>query len=72
MSSEGIGAPTGTIPRGEIGGGGPWQAAALLRLVPRVVRDWAYDLFARNRYRMFGRRDACRLPSAEERARFIP
>ena len=25
MSSEGIGAPTGTIPRGEIGGGGPWQ-----------------------------------------------
>ena len=51
--------------------GGPWKATALLRIVPRVVRDWAYDLFARNRYRMFGRRDACRLPSAEERGRFI-
>ena len=51
--------------------GGPWKATVLLRVVPRVVRDWAYDLFARNRYRMFGRLDHCRLPSAEERARFI-
>jgi predicted DCC family thiol-disulfide oxidoreductase YuxK len=51
--------------------GGAWPLTAVLRIVPRVVRDWAYDLFARNRYRFFGRRDACRLPSATERARFV-
>jgi predicted DCC family thiol-disulfide oxidoreductase YuxK len=51
--------------------GGIWRAAALGRLVPRVVRDVAYDAFARVRYRVFGRYDACRLPSAEQRARFL-
>ena len=39
----------------------PWRAAALLRLVPRRLRDGGYDLLARNRYRLFGRKVACGL-----------
>ena len=52
--------------------GGVWWLASLLRLVPRFVRTPVYRLIARNRYRWFGRRDSCRLPSAEEQARFLP
>ena len=51
--------------------GWPWRAAGVFRMLPRFLRDWAYDLFARHRYRLFGRYDACPLPSAETRARFI-
>jgi len=49
-----------------------WWLASLLRLVPRFVRTPVYRLIARNRYRWFGRRDSCRVPSAEEKARFLP
>jgi len=51
--------------------GWPWRAAAAFRIVPRALRDWAYDLFARHRHRLFGRYDACPLPSPEVRARFL-
>jgi predicted DCC family thiol-disulfide oxidoreductase YuxK len=51
--------------------GGVWRWATLARVVPRAVRDAAYDAFARVRYRVFGRYDACRLPSAEQRTRFL-
>lgn len=51
---------------------GPWRRIAWLRCLPRALRDFAYDRFARNRYRMFGRLDACPIPSPDERARFVP
>lgn len=51
--------------------GWPWRVVGVFRLVPRVLRDWAYDLFARHRHRLFGRSDACALPGAETRARFL-
>lgn len=51
--------------------GGVWRVLAVLRLVPRPLRDALYDLFARNRYRWFARREVCRVPSAGERARFL-
>ena len=50
----------------------PWPAlAALGRAVPRPVREAAYRLVAEHRYRVFGRRAACRLPTPAERARFL-
>lgn len=52
--------------------GGIWRLAAPLRWLPRGLRDRAYDFIARRRYRWFGRREACRLPSPAERARFLP
>jgi predicted DCC family thiol-disulfide oxidoreductase YuxK len=51
--------------------GGAWRLVQVLRVVPRPIRDGAYDLFARWRYRLFGRRAACRIPQAAERDRFI-
>jgi predicted DCC family thiol-disulfide oxidoreductase YuxK len=51
--------------------GGPWTLARALAIVPPFLRDWAYDLFARFRYRLFGRYDRCPVPSPEQRARFI-
>ena len=51
--------------------GGAWKVALALRLVPRAVRDWGYDLFARHRYRFFGKHDSCPIPAPEVRARFI-
>jgi predicted DCC family thiol-disulfide oxidoreductase YuxK len=52
--------------------GGFWGAmAGLLRLIPRVVRDWGYGIVARIRYRVFGKYDTCPVPSAETRERFL-
>lgn len=51
--------------------GWPWKALAVLRVVPRPVRDALYRFIAKNRYRWFGRRETCRLPSEAERARFL-
>jgi predicted DCC family thiol-disulfide oxidoreductase YuxK len=50
---------------------GPWRLLYILMLVPRPVRDWAYGLVARNRYRLFGRRDSCMMPTPELRAKFL-
>ena len=50
----------------------PWPAlGATLRLIPRPLRDLAYRLVARFRYRIWGRLDTCPIPTAQERARFL-
>ena len=51
--------------------GGVWRAAAALRVLPRSIRDPAYRWLARNRYRWFGKKAACYLPSAEQAHRFL-
>lgn len=51
--------------------GWPWRALAVFRLVPRVIRDPLYLFVARNRYRIFGRRESCWLPSPEFRDRLL-
>ena len=52
--------------------GGVWRLIVLLYVFPRPMRDFVYRIVARNRYRWFGRREACRLPAPEERGRFLP
>ena len=52
--------------------GAPWSLlAALARLAPRGAREAAYAFVARHRARVFGTRAACRVPTPEERARFL-
>lgn len=51
--------------------GGIWSLGYIGILVPRPVRDWLYNWFARNRYRWFGKQDACMIPTPDVRARFI-
>lgn len=65
----------------ELGGGGRpggWRMALLAgaaplvgSVIPRFMRDWAYDRVAANRYRWFGRREACRVPDGELTGRFL-
>lgn len=50
---------------------GPWRLAYVLIAVPRPIRDAVYGWIARNRYRWFGRTEACRIPTPDEAARFI-
>ena len=40
----------------------PWNLLAVLRYVPRPIRDRVYSFVARNRYRWFGKRTTCKLP----------
>ncbi len=49
----------------------PWSWSIVFWIVPRFLRDLAYSLFARYRYRLFGREESCRVPTPELRARFL-
>ncbi len=49
----------------------PWRWLAAALVVPAPLRDWVYDRLARNRYRLFGRRQECLLPRPELRRRFL-
>jgi predicted DCC family thiol-disulfide oxidoreductase YuxK len=51
--------------------GGGWKLARFLSFAPRSLRDGLYDKTAENRYKVFGRRHLCRVPSPEERALFL-
>ena len=50
---------------------GLWPALGVLLFVPAFLRDFCYEILARNRYRWFGRLDACRVPTPETRRRFL-
>jgi predicted DCC family thiol-disulfide oxidoreductase YuxK len=50
---------------------GGWQYLAAFRAIPQPLRDWAYSEFARQRFVLFGRRDACMVPTPELQERFI-
>jgi len=51
--------------------GGIWSLAYVFIIVPAFIRDRAYKLFAKYRYRLFGRQDACMLPTPAVRERFL-
>jgi len=51
--------------------GGIWKASSLLRSLPGSLTNFGYDLVAENRYKIFGKKETCRLPTPEERSRFI-
>lgn len=49
----------------------PWPLAAVVWLIPAFIRDWLYDRVALNRYAIFGRYDACVLPTPDHESRFL-
>ncbi|WEK06568.1 MAG: thiol-disulfide oxidoreductase DCC family protein [Candidatus Devosia phytovorans] len=51
--------------------GWPWRIFSLLRIIPRGLRDPVYRFIARHRYRIFGERDACWLPTPEQARRVL-
>ncbi len=50
---------------------GGWKMMYGFMVIPKVLRDAVYQLIARNRYRWFGKKETCRLPTPEERAKFL-
>lgn len=48
-----------------------WKLLSFLRIIPLPIRDYFYDILAKNRYKWFGKKDSCMLPSPEIRARFL-
>lgn len=51
--------------------GFPWRMLSAFRLVPPLLRDPIYRWIARNRYRLFGKRDACWVAPPEHHARIL-
>ncbi len=50
---------------------GYWYLFNIFKLVPSPIRDVVYKLFARNRYRLFGKTDSCMVPSPDVKSRFV-
>lgn len=54
---------------GKLAGG--WKYLRVLEVVPAFISDSVYNFIGRNRYRFFGKRENCRLPTPEIRSRFL-
>lgn len=52
--------------------GGVWTILSLLLYIPKFIRNPIYRFIAKNRYKFLGKKDNCRLPSAQEKERFLP
>ena len=50
---------------------GPWKLCYGFIVIPRPIRDVVYKFISRNRYKWFGKKEACRIPTPEEHARFL-
>lgn len=50
---------------------GAWRLFAIFKIIPTPIRDIFYDIFAQNRYKWFGKKDSCMIPSPEIRSRFL-
>lgn len=51
--------------------GGPWQLFYVFILVPQFIRDLIYNFIAKKRYKLFGKRDTCMIPTPEIKQRFL-
>ena len=50
---------------------GLWPFMTIFLIVPWFIRDWVYNLISKNRYRWFGKRDTCMIPSPEMKYKFL-
>ncbi len=50
---------------------GLWPVLYIFIIFPKFLRDAVYNLIANNRYKMFGKRDQCRVPTPELKAKFL-
>jgi predicted DCC family thiol-disulfide oxidoreductase YuxK len=51
--------------------GGAWKIIAALKIIPKFICDWIYDVIAKSRYKIFGRRDQCMVPTKELKEKFV-
>jgi len=50
---------------------GAWKGLYVLIIIPKFIRDFIYDFIAKNRYKWFGKRDSCRMPTEDIKNRFL-
>jgi len=50
--------------------GKQWKIVLIFKIIPLIIRNFFYDLIARKRYMLFGKRDSCMIPNPEEKAKF--
>ncbi len=50
---------------------GFWHVLRALKIIPRPLRDYFYNYIATNRYKLFGKRDSCMMPTSEIKNRFL-
>jgi len=48
-----------------------WPLLYVFMLIPKPIRDFIYNVIAKNRYRWFGKRDECLIPTPDIRSRFL-
>ena len=51
--------------------GFPINLLTIFLIVPKVIRNWVYDFIAKNRYKWFGKKDACMIPTPELKSKFL-
>lgn len=51
--------------------GGFWALSSIFRIIPKSFQNVIYDFVAKYRYVIFGKKSSCRLPTSEERSRFV-
>ncbi len=51
--------------------GGVWKTSGIFFVLPPFARDWVYNIIANNRYRWFGKKEACMIPTPEIRSLFL-
>ena len=52
--------------------GGVWKVFFIFIIFPRPLRDFIYNIIAKTRYRIFGKRDTCMVPTPDIKQRFLP
>lgn len=51
--------------------GFPRNLLSIFYIVPAFMRNWVYDYIAKNRYKWYGEKDACMIPTPELKAKFL-
>jgi len=52
--------------------GGLWKSVIILFIFPKFIRDAVYSFIAKYRYKWFGKKESCRIPTKDEREQFLP
>jgi predicted DCC family thiol-disulfide oxidoreductase YuxK len=51
--------------------GGIYSVLYVFIIVPKPIRDWIYNYIAKNRYKWYGKKDSCMIPTKELKNKFI-
>lgn len=51
--------------------GGGYPLLYVFMIIPRFIRNWVYDYVAKNRYKWYGKKDSCMIPTPELKSKFL-